>query len=158
MTAKAVIQEAGEGDRRWFFGGGLHTWKVHAEQTGGGFSVFEDEMTQGKMTPWHTHPHTDELVYVLEGEIEVNIDGDQRRLTAGGLTMTPRGVPHAFTVLSPTARLLSLQTPGSAEAFYWGASEPAGDTDGAVNFDRIREVAAETGATDVLGPPPFART
>jgi quercetin dioxygenase-like cupin family protein len=158
MSAKPIIRAAGEGDRRWFYGGGVHTWKVHSEESGDALFLFEDEMTQGKMTPWHCHPDSDETVYVLEGEVDLNLNGQEARVGAGGMWMSPRGVNHAFTVVSPTARLLSFQTPGSAEAFYWGASEPAGETDGAVNFDRIREVAAETGATNVLGPPPFART
>ena len=73
--------------------------------------------------------------------------------------MTPRGVSHAFTVRSPTARILAFQVPGSSQAFYWDASEPAGaEGDGPVDFGRIQEVAATTGATNVLGPPPFATT
>jgi hypothetical protein len=98
------------------------------------------------------------MVYVLEGEILVNVDGRQCQVGAGGVSMAPRGVPHAFTVVSATARLLSFQTPGSAQPFYWNASEPAtGDGPGPVDFDRIRAVAEETGATTVLGPPPFER-
>jgi quercetin dioxygenase-like cupin family protein len=156
-TAVPVTRAAGEGDRRWFYGGGIHTWKVKAEESGGSFFLFEDVMAQGKTTPWHCHPDTDELVYVLEGEILVNVDGRESRVTSGGMSMTPRGVPHAFTVLSEEARLLAFQTPGSAEEFYWGASVPASDdgTDGPVDFDRIRAQAEETGATVVLGPPPF---
>jgi quercetin dioxygenase-like cupin family protein len=150
-----VIRNAGEGERRWFYGGGIHTWKVTTQESDGAFFLFEDEMTQGKMTPWHCHPDSDELAYVLEGEVEVNIDGDTRRVSAGGMWMSPRGVSHAFTVISPSARLLAFQTPGSSQAFYWDASEPATDEAGAVDFDRIREVAAATGATTVLGPPPF---
>jgi quercetin dioxygenase-like cupin family protein len=155
--ATPVIRQAGEGERRWFYGGGTHTWKVSNEESGGALFLFEDEMTQGKMTPWHCHPDSDELGYLLEGEVEVNIDGRVERVSAGGMWMTPRGVSHAFRVLSPTAKILALQTPGSAEAFYYGASEPATDADGEVDFDRIREVAAATGITDVQGPPPFAR-
>jgi hypothetical protein len=51
---------------------------------------------------------------------------------------------------------LSFQTPGDAQSFYWDASEPAtnGDT-GPVDFARVRSVATATGATTVLGPPPF---
>jgi quercetin dioxygenase-like cupin family protein len=155
-TATPVIRSEGEGERRWFYGGGTHTWKVTTEESGGAFFVFEDVMTQGKMTPWHCHPDNDELVYVLEGEILVNIDGEERRVTAGGMTMTPRGVPHAFTVVSESARLLDFHTPGSSQPFYWDASEPAtSEVDGPVDFDRIRAVAGETGATTVLGPPPF---
>ena len=54
--------------------------------------------------------------------------------------------------------MLCLQTPGSAEAFYRGASEPAdGDTDptGRVDFDRVRASAERTGGMQFLGPPPF---
>jgi quercetin dioxygenase-like cupin family protein len=156
-TATPVIRAQGEGDQRWFYGGGTHTWKVTTEESGGSFFLFEDVMTQGKMTPWHCHPDSDEVVYVLEGEILVNVDGQERHVGAGSVTMSPRGVPHAFTVISESARLLSFQTPGSSQAFYWGASEPAtNDGPGPVDFDRIRAVAEQTGATTVLGPPPFA--
>ena len=156
-SATPIIRDTGEGERRWFYGGGTHTWKVTEEQSGGAFFLFEDAMTQGKMTPWHCHADTDEVVYVLEGEILVNVDGEERRITTGGMWMTPRGVPHAFTVLSETSRLLSFQTPGSSQAFYWGASEAATtDGPGPVDFERIGVVANETGATTVMGPPPFA--
>ena len=53
--------------------------------------------------------------------------------------MAPRGVPHAFLVTSPTARVLTLLTPGSAEGFYRGASEPAdadSDPAGPVDFGK----------------------
>jgi hypothetical protein len=48
-----------------------------------------------------------------------------------------------------------IQVPGTAARFYWDASEPAGDGEGPVDFDRIGQVAQATGATTVLGPPPF---
>ena len=155
MNASSVIRKTGEGERRWFFGGGLHTWKVTNDESGGAMCVFEDEMTQGKMTPWHCHPNSDEFIYLLEGEVQVNIEGDTQSVAAGGMWMTPRGVSHAFTVVSPIARLLAFQTPGSAQEFYYGASEPAGEGDGSVDFDRLRAVAASTGVTQVQGPPPF---
>jgi quercetin dioxygenase-like cupin family protein len=158
MTARPVMLGAGEGERRWFYGGGIHTWKVTEQDSGGAFFLFEDELTEGKMTPLHAHPDTDELIYVLEGAIDVNVDGREGRVPAGGMWMTPRGTPHAFTVVSPTARLLAFQTPGAAQAFYWDASEPhSTGIDEIVDFDRIRSVAAATGATALLGPPPFSR-
>lgn len=156
MTAKPVVRRTGGGERRWFSGGGLHTWKVTSEESDGAFFLFEDELTQGKMTPWHCHPDSDEAIYVLDGDVDVNIDGDAQRLTTGDMWMAPRGVPHAFTVLSSTARLLSFQTPGAAQSFYWDASEPAVNGEaGPVDFNRVRGVASATGATNVLGPPPF---
>lgn len=150
------IKAAGEGERRWFFGGGLHTWKVTEADGDGALSVIEDEMTQGKMTPWHAHPDSDEFSYLIEGECRVKVGDDERLVAAGGTWFVPRGVSHAFTVVSPTARLLAMQVPGTAARFYWDASEPAGDVDGAVDFDRIRAVAVATGATEIQGPPPFS--
>ena len=31
----SVVRPAGDGDRRWFFGGGEFTWKVGAAESGG---------------------------------------------------------------------------------------------------------------------------
>jgi quercetin dioxygenase-like cupin family protein len=154
--ARAITRQAGEGERRWFYGGGTHTWKATPEETNGAFFLFEDEMTEGKVTPLHTHPDADEMTYVLEGEIEVRIGNREQRIGAGGMSFVPRGIAHAFRVVSPTARLLAWQNPGAGGAFFWNASEPAGDDgQGPVDFERIAEVAAETGAVDILGPPPF---
>ncbi len=97
-------------------------------------------------------------MYVLEGEIALHMDGAEHRLGAGGMALAPRGMPHAFIVTSSVCRLLCLHTPGSAQAFYWNASEPTTRTDaaGVVDFDRIGESARRTGATVILGPPPFS--
>jgi quercetin dioxygenase-like cupin family protein len=150
-----IIRANGEGERRWFHGGGTHTWKATGEETGGAFFLFEDVMTEGKCTPWHSHP-ADEATYVLEGEIEMKVGDRVERVSAGGFTFTPHGVPHAFRVVSPTARMLALQTPGAGDAFYRGASEPAtSDAEGPVDFDHIGQTAVETGAVAILGPPPF---
>jgi quercetin dioxygenase-like cupin family protein len=151
------IKAAGEGERRWFSGGGLHTWKVTEADSAGSLSAFEDVMTAGKMTPWHAHPDSDEATYLLEGECRVKVGDDERVVSTGGFWFVPRGVPHAFTVLSPTARMVAFQVPGATARFYREASDPAADSDvhGTVDFDRVREVAASTGATAILGPPPF---
>ena len=159
-TAIAIVRNDGEGERRWFYGGGVHTWKASSEETGGTLMLFEDHMSQGKATPLHAHSNEDEALYVLEGEILVHIDGENHRLGRRGFAFAPRGVPHAFLVTSAEARILCLETPGSAEAFYRGASEPAGDDtepSGAVDFARVRESAERSGGMQVLGPPPFAR-
>lgn len=155
-TRTPIVRAAGEGEQRWFYGGGLHTWKAGAEETGGAFLLFEDRMERGKVTPLHTHP-SDETMYVLEGEILVHMDGAEHRVGTGGVAVAPRGVPHAFMVLSEVARLLCLQTPGGCEAFYRDASEPAGadPTVGPVDFGRIAESAARNGGIEILGPPPF---
>jgi quercetin dioxygenase-like cupin family protein len=158
MSARLpIIRANGEGDKRSFLGGGLHTWKLTTENTEGAFFVFEDVMTRGKCTPLHRHPEADETVYVLEGEILVNIDGQESRVGTGGMTFTPRGVPHAFLVVSESARVLTFQTPGIGQAFYRGASEPAtDDTSETVDIARVQASAkANPRGIDLLGPPPF---
>jgi len=162
MTASKtapIVREAGEGERLWFYGGGVHTWKATAAETGGTFLLFEDHMLRGKTTPLHIHPYVDETLYVLEGEILLHIDGAQRQVGRGGVVMAPRGVPHAFLVTSETARILFLETPGSSEAFYRAASEPATsdlEASAPVDFGRVRASAAQNGGIEILGPPPFA--
>ena len=157
-TTVPIVRANGEGDKRAFFGGGLHTWKLMTEDTGGSFFLFEDVMSQGKTTPLHRHADADETTYVLDGEIVVNVDGQERHLEAGALSFVPRGVAHAFLVVSEEARLLTFQSPGSGQAFYRGASEPAtGDRSEVVDIARVQASAQENGGVELLGPPPFVR-
>jgi len=158
-TAVPIIRAEGEGERLRFWGGGVLTMKATAEETDGAFVLFEDLMSRGKTTPLHAHVNEDEVLFVLEGEIVVHIDGVDHPLGARGVAVAPRGVPHAFAVTSGTARVLTLLTPGSAEAFYRGASEPAApdaDPAGPVDFARVGEAAKRSGGMKVLGPSPFA--
>ncbi len=155
-----IIHAKGEGDRRAFLGGGLHTWKLTTDDTDGAFFMFEDVMIQGKCTPLHRHPEADETVYVLEGEILVNVDGHESQVTEGGTTFTPRGVPHAVLVLSEHARVLTFQTPGIGQGFYRGASEPATEANvDLIDIARLQASAQENPrGIELLGPPPFDRT
>ncbi len=60
------------------------------------------------------------------------------------MTFTPRGVPHAFLVVSDHARVLVFQTPGIGEGFYRGASEPAvDDSSDTVDIARLQASAHE---------------
>ena len=156
-STQTLVRNSESADRRWFAGGGVHTWLATSDDTGGAFFLCEMEMAQGKATPLHTHP-VDETLIVLDGELIVHLDGVDHRVRGGGLAIAPAGVPHAFLVSSGPARMLCLHTPGSCEAFYLGASDPIdGDTTtGVVDFDRIAASARDNGGIELLGPPPFA--
>lgn len=154
----ATVRAAGAGERRWFFGGGVHTYKATEEETGGAFLLFEDEMSKGKRTPLHIHRESDETMYILDGELLVNTDGVEHRVETGGVVVAPRGVPHAFMVTSDVARVLCLHTPGGCQAFYFGASEALEDrpgATGAVDMARVQASARIHGGIEILGPPPF---
>jgi quercetin dioxygenase-like cupin family protein len=157
-NAIPVVRAAGEGEKLWFYGGGVHIWKATSAETSGAFLLFEGLFSQGKATPLHTHPEVDETLYVLEGEVLVHVDGEDYSVGPDGMALAPRGLPHAFLVTSPRARILFLETPGSSEAFYRGASEPWTrdlEAAGLVDFDRVRASAERNGGIEILGPPPF---
>lgn len=153
-----VIRGNDEGEQRWFAGGGVLRWLATFEETGGDFLLFEADMSGGKTTPLHSHPSAESL-FVLEGEIVMHVDGVDRTLAAGGFALAPEGVPHAFKVVSDTARVLFLHTPGPAvcQAFYWEASDPIveGVVQDQVDMARVRGAAESTGGMTLLGPPPF---
>lgn len=158
-TAVPIIRQDGEGELMWFAGGGAFTWKATAAETGGAFILMEDRMKGGKVTPLHLHPDEDEAIYVLEGELLVDVEGEQHRVGRGGFFFAPRGVAHAFMVTSQTAHVLALQTPGTGESFYRDAGEPvssAADASRPPDWDRLREVAERSRCIELLGPPPFA--
>ena len=154
-----IVRNAGEGDKQSFLGGGLHTWKLLAEDTGGAFFLFEDTMVKDKTTPLHLHPEAHEMTYVIEGEIELQADGNRSRVRGGGMSFVPKGVAHAFIVVSDEARLITIQSPGAVgQAFYRGASEQAtDDTADIIDLARLQaSAAANPRGITILGPPPFA--
>lgn len=157
-SAIPIIRQDGEGERMWFAGGGAFTWKATAAETGGAFILMEDRMQGGKVTPFHLHPDQDEAIYVLEGELLVDVEGDQQRVGTGGFFFAPRGVAHAFMVTSESAHVLGLQTPGTGESFYREAGEPVdSEADAArpADWARLRRVAESSPCIELLGPPPF---
>jgi quercetin dioxygenase-like cupin family protein len=152
-----LVRHAENAEQRWFYGGGVHRWLATSADTGGAFMMFSDVMAKGKSTPLHTHP-VDESLYLIEGRMLLHVDGREYELSSGDLALAPRGVAHAFLVLSDSATMLTLHTPGSCEAFYRGASEPITEsTSRVVDFDRVRASAADNGGIEILGPPPFAK-
>lgn len=158
-TLTPIVRNAGEGDLQAFRGGGLHLWKLLAEEADGAFFLFEDTMARDKTTPLHLHPEAHELTYVLEGEIEVQVDGNAGCVRTGGMSFVPKGLAHAFIVRSAEARLLTVQTPGDVgQAFYRGASVPAAvDATDVVDIPFLQASAARNPrGIQLLGPPPFA--
>jgi mannose-6-phosphate isomerase-like protein (cupin superfamily) len=63
--------------------------------------------------PPHVHPTAVEEYEVLEGELEVNVDGDWRRLGVGDTASVPAGVLHTFRNRSgATVRVRNFHRPG----------------------------------------------
>jgi quercetin dioxygenase-like cupin family protein len=158
-NATAVIVDADRGEDIWF-GGGLVTFKVTSEQSGGAYVLLHDRMPRGKTTPLHLHPSFDETVYVLAGELLVHIDGAEHSVGTGATASIPRGVPHALLVTSDEAQILAFVTPGDVfEQFFREGGDVPTSRDAApppFDIEKVRDAGERTGAMQVLGPPPFA--
>lgn len=66
----------------------------------------------------HYHAQHVDSFYVLEGELEFQIDKRAVRASAGTLLVAPRGTVHAFPVaIGSPARFLNLHAPGGFESY-----------------------------------------
>jgi quercetin dioxygenase-like cupin family protein len=115
-----------EGEGYWFLGAHLML-KVTGAQSAGGMTVVEARQPRGHGSSLHVHRHDDEVFYVLEGEINLQVGDDVHRLTQGMLGFGPRGVQHNFIVTSEQARLLVMTTPSGFENLVRAAGEPASE-------------------------------
>lgn len=94
---------------------------IHAERrdTGGRFGCGEALLRPGAGQPRHIHHGMEELLYVLAGRIDFELDGRRFRCEAGGFMFIPRGTPHSFRNLSDApARLLGIFSPDAMEGFF----------------------------------------
>ena len=77
--------------------------------------------------PPHSHPGTEELVYVLEGTLRYTVDGVTRDLRAGESMGTPRGSVHAFSNPHGTvARALVVNAPDIGAGYFREVAAVAG--------------------------------
>lgn len=59
------------------------------------------------------HRETDEIIFILEGELEASVGGEERTLRKNDTTVIRRGTPHCFINKSGNAvKLLSICSPG----------------------------------------------
>jgi quercetin dioxygenase-like cupin family protein len=48
----------------------------------------------GKQVTRHSHEHTEQVMYILEGEVTMTVEGDTRTLRAGDTAVVNRGLEH----------------------------------------------------------------
>ena len=89
--------------------------KLTCGATGDSIMVFEEIVPPGTKSTFHLHHDSDEVAYVLSGEMVFKI-GDQTTVGgAGTWAFMPRGVPHCWKYTgTETGRILFLYTPAKA--------------------------------------------
>jgi len=98
---------------------------LKGEDTGGKLMLMELTEWEGGGPPRHVHHREDEILYVLEGEIAVEVDGETHEARAGTLALLPRGLEHVFAVESERAKLLVMAMPAGLEGYFEEMSRPA---------------------------------
>ncbi len=94
------------------------TMLCEARETGGAWSLFEEKVPLGMGPPAHRHDW-DEAYYILEGEIDFEIDGTGLRSSAGDFNYLPRGTIHGFKGASESgARVLIFAAPAHGSEFF----------------------------------------
>jgi quercetin dioxygenase-like cupin family protein len=150
MAAKGFVVPPGQGPVWNMAPGRSAALKMQSDETGDSVMMFEETAPVGTVTNFHLYHHSDEMAYVLSGEITFKI-GD--RVTVGGpgtCAFLPRGVAHAWkTTGSETARVLFIYTPAEAGK----AVEELQRLQCPVASRPVR--VFQRHGTEAVGPPPF---
>jgi hypothetical protein len=89
-----------------------------SRETGGAWSLFDEEIPFGMGPPPHRH-NWDEAYYVLEGEVDFEIDGQPVTISAGDFARLPANTIHGFKGATKTgARVLIFAAPGHSSEFF----------------------------------------
>ena len=115
MTAQGIVMQPGKGTVQSFTRGRAIVTKLRCADTADSMMVFEETVPTGTKSTFHLHHDSDEIAYVLEGEVTFLI-GDA--VTVGGpgaCAFMPRGIAHAWkSTGADTGRVLFLYTPAKA--------------------------------------------
>ena len=152
MSGKGFVVPSGGGSVLSMAPGRSAALKLLGRETGDSIMLFEETAPSGTETTFHLHRDSDEVAWVLSGEITFKI-GDE--VTVGGpgtCAFMPRGVPHAWkTTSADTGRVLFLYTPAKAGGFF---EERLTQPEGMANGPEANEMRRRHG-WEIVGPPPF---
>jgi quercetin dioxygenase-like cupin family protein len=147
----------------WFLGA-LVRERVAGFSTGDALAVLEHTGHRGYNSPMHRHLRDDETFVVLDGKLELTVDGEHHVAEAGAALWLARQSLHGFVVASPGAKFLTLHTPSGFDKFTLEAGAPAHVNEGEREIhqpdsivpptpEELTRIAATYGI-EIVGPPP----
>lgn len=120
-----------------------HTFvKVSAADTGGQYTLMEDNLKATFALGLHLHRYHAETFYVLEGAVDFYIDGDWMTAEPGACLHVPPGVPHACTLTEgcEAGRMLMIYQPSGFDGYLAELSKMTeADFDDAAKMDALNE-------------------
>src|SRR5881396_4018597 len=115
MGAQGVVELPGQGPVWNMSPGRSAVLKLLGGATGGSIMMFEETVPGGTKSTFHLHHDSDEVAYVLSGEVTFLIGDEVTVGGAGAYAFMPRGVPHAWkSTGAETGKVLFLYTPAKA--------------------------------------------
>ena len=128
--------------------------KLLGGETGDSIMMFEETVPAGTRSTFHLHHDSDEVAYVLSGEVTFKI-GDQITVgVPGTCAFMPRGVPHAWkSTGAETGRVLFLYTPARAGGLI-EEQQRTGRKFDSMNERELADILQRHG-WELLGPSPL---
>jgi quercetin dioxygenase-like cupin family protein len=154
MTTKQGFVVPAGGGTRFDMGapGRFADVKLVGHQTNESIMMFEETVPAGTKSLFHLHRDSDEVAWVLEGEITFMIGDDVSVGGPGTCAFFPRNVRHAWKNSgSHTGRVLFLYTPASAGGYVEELMHRAGAP---MNDDERHELR-ERYRWEIVGPNPL---
>ncbi|MCK8099420.1 quercetin 2,3-dioxygenase [Bacillus sp. 2CMS4F] len=111
------LLRSGEGER-YLFGRQVATVLANGKSTGDLFEIVLLSGGKGDAFPLHIHKNTHEGLLVLDGKLELTLDGEHHLLAAGDYANIPAGTPHSYRMQSHRTRLVSYTMKGNVAHMY----------------------------------------
>lgn len=142
----AGITRAGEGEDGFTWQRQGRTSKVLLKAFCTTTFCFETSTPPGNAVSLHVHFAQDEFIYVVGGQVEVQLAEMHLQANTGDLVRVPRGVPHSYANLADVpARLLFWVSPAGGLKELFDGLQDVGE------FAEVVRLAAEH---DVIFLPP----
>ena len=126
--------------------------KLLGHETNGSVMLFEETVPPGTKSLFHLHHDSDEVAWVLAGEITFLISDDVSVGGPGTCAFFPRNVPHAWkSTGTETGRVLFLYTPASAGGYI----EEMLERSGRATSDDESKAMRERHRWEIVGPNPL---
>jgi quercetin dioxygenase-like cupin family protein len=118
-ATKGIVVPVGGGAHLAMGGPGrFAALKLLGHETNGSIMLFEETVPAGTKSLYHLHRDSDEVAWVLGGEITFLIDHEVTVGGPGTCAFFPRHVPHAWKNSgSDTGRVVFLYTPAAAGGY-----------------------------------------
>jgi mannose-6-phosphate isomerase-like protein (cupin superfamily) len=82
-------------------------------------SLAEAVVASGQATERHFHALSEEIYFILEGDGDLEIDGEERRVCPGDAALIPPGARHSIVARSDLRFLCCCSPPYSHEDTYF---------------------------------------